>query len=162
MQFLQWLEHTGLGTWVREQRGLYAYPLILFLHTLGMGCLVGASAVIDLRILGFARDLPLSQMDRFFRVAWFGFWVNAVTGTLLLIADATTKLTSPVFYIKMTCIFVAVIVMVKTRNTTRGSDDRVLVAGRILAVTSLLFWAAAITAGRLMAYVGPVTGLQSR
>ena len=37
--------------------------------------------------------------------------------------------------------------------------------GRVLAVTSLIFWGGAITAGRLMAYFGPVSGapgLQNR
>jgi hypothetical protein len=32
---------------------------------------------------------------------------------------------------------------------------------RMLALSSLVFWVAATTAGRLMAYIGPVAGLGS-
>jgi hypothetical protein len=32
---------------------------------------------------------------------------------------------------------------------------------RLLAATSLIFWVGATTAGRLMAYIGPVAGLSS-
>src|SRR3954471_24660023 len=95
VEYLAWLEQTGFGTWVRESPSLWAYPTILFLHTLGMGTLAGTAAVIDLRIVGFAPDLPVAPLERFFPVMWIGFWINALSGTALLIADATTKLTNP-------------------------------------------------------------------
>jgi hypothetical protein len=49
----------------------------------------------------------------------------------------------------------------------RQGIDAAAVAGlgRVLAITSLIFWSGAITAGRLMAYFGPVSGapgLQNR
>jgi uncharacterized membrane protein len=93
---------------------------------------------------------------------WAGFWVNALSGTALLVADATTKLTNPVFYIKMAFVTLAVINMAVLRRRVfrRPAIDAAAVAGfgRALAVTSLIFWGGAITAGRLMAYFGPVSG----
>jgi uncharacterized membrane protein len=169
MSFLASIENSALATWIRESSSLWAYPTILFLHTIGLGFLVGLNAAIDLRILGVARRMPLSPMETFYRVMWAGFWVNALSGTALLIADATTKLTNPVFYIKMGFVTLAVVNMVWIRRRVfRNPDiDRAPVVGlgRALAMTSLFFWAGAITAGRLMAYFGPVSGapgLQNR
>lgn len=169
MQILSWLENSAFGSWVRESSSLWAYPTILFLHTVGLGFLVGLNAVIALRILGVARKLPLAPMEKFYRVMWAAFWVNALSGLALLVADATTKLTNPVFYIKMGFVFLAVVNMVLLRRRVFRNPALDLAPvtrfGRALAVASLLFWAGAITAGRLMAYFGPVSGapgLQNR
>ena len=161
--FFAWLESTGFFTWVRESDSLLAYPLILFLHTVGLGFVAGINGAIDLRILGIAARMPLAPMEEFFPLMWAGFWLNAVSGTLLLLADATTKLANPVFYIKMGFITLAVInIFLLKKHVFRDPllDKRpVSMNGRVLALTSLTFWIGSITAGRLMAYLGPVSGL---
>src|SRR6266540_6938089 len=91
MSFLLTLENSAFGAWVRESSSLWAYPTILFLHTIGLGFLVGLNAAIDLRILGVARKRPLAPMEEFYTIMWTSFWINALSGTALLIADATTK-----------------------------------------------------------------------
>jgi hypothetical protein len=56
------LEETGIATWIRESGVLHGYPLILFLHTLGLGTLVGLNSAIDLRLLGFGAGIPLPSL----------------------------------------------------------------------------------------------------
>jgi hypothetical protein len=113
---------------------------------------------IDLRLLGFGRRLPILPFDGFFKVIWTGFWVNAVSGTLLLAADATTKLVNPVFYLKMVFVFAAVTVMVVMRRRVFGDPDLdgkpTAAFGKCLAVASIVCWFGAITAGRFMTYFG--------
>jgi hypothetical protein len=164
MDFLQWVEQTALATWVRESSSLWAYPTILFLHTMGMATIVGLNAGIDFRILGVAKQIPLAPMIRFYPLMWFGFLINALSGTALLIADASTKLANPVFYIKL--IFIALALtnlrLLQKRVLQDPLVDKKSLPGnaKLLAVTSLIFWVAATTAGRLMAYIGPVSGLE--
>src|SRR5258706_8728561 len=162
MEFLSWLENSSLGTWVRESPSFFAYPGILFLHTVGLGFLVGTNIVIDLRLLGFASETPLAPLELFYPVMWTGFWINAVSGTALLIADATTKFANPVFFVKMACVALAVLNMVMIRRKAlrppNAAPRPVPVLGKLLALTSIALWAGAITAGRLMAYFGPVSG----
>ncbi len=164
MEFLHQLENTRFSQWVTQSDSILAFPSILLLHTYGMGVLVGLIAGIDLRILGFAPALPLGPLQKFFPIVWVAFWVNAITGTILLIADAATKMTNPDFAVKMIFVVLGVINLriVQTR-VFRGSDitEGALPANaRMLAATSLILWLGAITAGRLLAYVGPVTGLK--
>ena len=163
MDFLVQLEQTGFCTWVRESTSLFAFPGILLIHTIGMALVVGINAGIDLRILGMAPAIPLAPLERFFPVFWVGFWVNAVTGTILLAADASTKMANPDFYVKMVFIALALVNVRMQRTTTfRLLDKRPLTTmDKVLAVTSIFFWLGAITAGRLMAYVGPVSGLDA-
>jgi hypothetical protein len=163
MDFLRLIEQSSFSQWVTGSSSVLAFPTILLFHTIGMGVVVGISAGIDLRILGLAPALPLAPMERFFPLLWVGFWVNAVTGVILLAADATTKATNPDFYVKMAFIALAVINLRMLRNRVFRDpfiDKKPLTSdAKVLAVTSIIFWLGAITAGRLMAYVGPVSGL---
>ena len=154
MDFLVSLEQSRFFIWVRESGSLFAFPTILLLHTYGMAVLVGLVAVLDLRILGFAPALPLSPLEKFLPMLWVAFWINAVTGTILLLADATTKLTNLDFLVKMLFIALGVIVqrMLEQRvfRPERALDRMVPANARMLAVASLICWLGAITAGRLL------------
>jgi len=159
MDFLSGLEQSGFATWVRESNSLFAYPSVLFLHTVGMGFVAGISALIDLRILGCAPEVPLSDMRRVLPYMWAGFWLNAATGIVLFTVDATTKAVSPVFYVKMAFIAMAVVVawLIKSQVLRDGLLNKRPIDsnGKILAFVSILCWMGAITAGRLLAYIGP-------
>src|SRR4029453_3222142 len=139
----------------RGSHSIWGYPTILFLHTLGLAILVGLTTAIDFRVLGFAEHVPLAPIDRFFRFVWLGFWINAVSGIFLLMITPT-KAQNPVFFVKMALIVVGVVDMWALRRQVfgRSAGTAASVFGKMLAVTSLVVWAAAITAGRLMAYLG--------
>src|SRR5215470_11566996 len=109
MDFLASLEQSGFSTWVRESPSVWAYPTVLFLHTFGLGLLVGTSMVIDLRVLGVSRFLPLEPFKKFFSLMWAGFWVNALSGVVLVMIDATRLLANPLFYVKLGFIALAVV-----------------------------------------------------
>ena len=163
MEFLRLIEHSSFSQWVTGSSSVLAFPTILLLHTIGMGVVVGINAGIDLGILGLAPALPLAPMEKFFPLLWIGFWVNAFTGVILLAADATTKMANPDFYVKMGFIALAIMNLRMIRNRVFRDpfiDKKPMTSdAKVLAVTSMIFWLGAITAGRLMAYVGPVSGL---
>ena len=162
MDFLIALEQLRFSTWVRESGSIWAFPTFLFLHTLGMAMVAGGNAVIDLVLLGFWPKTPVKPLERLFPLIWWGFWINAVTGTVLLIADATTKLTNWDFGVKMGFVFAGVAVLYVMRKKVFGNPEldkaRVPADAKRLAWASLICWFGAITAGRLLAYVGPVSG----
>ena len=150
------IEETGISTWIRDSPSIFAYWFILSFHAIGMGLLVGASVVIDLRLLGVAKELPLAPLKALYRIIWIGFWIQIVSGGLLLIAYPTKALTNPDFYIKLTLIGIAVTVMhtIRKRVFTDStlSDSDMTTKGKALALWSLVLWAGAVTAGRLLAY----------
>jgi hypothetical protein len=162
LEFLSSVENSAFCEWVRTSSSLWAYPGILFLHTVGLTIVVGISVVVDLRLLGFAPGTPVAPLERFFPIMWLGFWINAVSGTILLALDATTKLTNPVFGVKMVLIGLAVVDMIVIRRLvfrdptadTSGSST-----GKFLAAVSMLLWFGATTAGCLTAYLGSVSGV---
>ena len=97
MDFLLRIEESGFCQWVREADSLFAFPGILLLHTIGMGLVVGINGIFDFRILGFAPAVRLQSLGKFLPVMWIGFWINAVTGTILLAINATKLTPNPDF-----------------------------------------------------------------
>lgn len=158
-ELLTWLEGTSLATWTRESPSIWAYPAILTAHTVGLAVVVGLSTVVDLRLLGFARRVPLSALAGLFGLMSAAFALNAITGWLLFMADATTKGRQPVLYVKLALIGLALWCTWRTRGVVLGRTEQGSTGasmgegGRGAAVASMVLWAAAITAGRLMAYL---------
>jgi hypothetical protein len=87
---------------------------------------------------------------------WAGFWVNAVSGVLLLIAYPTKALTNPLFFVKLALIGAGIKLAYVIRRHMlageAGAGAAVSARLRALAGLSLLVWVATITAGRLLAY----------
>jgi hypothetical protein len=155
---LVWLESAAVSTWVRESGSLWAYPAVLAAHTVGMSLLVGANAVLDLRLLGVAPQVPLAPLAALYRGLWTGAALSFISGALLFGADASTKGATTVFFVKLAFIAAAIVVARRLRSAFHGPDaDAGLVPGRmrLLAALSLALWAGAITAGRFMAYLTP-------
>ena len=163
MNFLNLIEQTALSQWIRESGSIWAYPTILVTHTMGMAVVAGLSGMIDLRLLGLWPQMRIKPLERLYPLMWWGFMINAITGTMLLIGDAATKLRNPDFYFKMILIAIAVVVLRKMRTSVFGNPNVDTTPlgpdARNLAWVSLACWLGAITAGRLLAYVGPVAGL---
>jgi hypothetical protein len=157
VEFLYKLQESGFSQWVRESDSLFAFAGILLIHTIGMGLVVGINAVIDLRVVGFAPALRLRAMEKFLPVLWLGFWMNALTGVILLVVDARRLSANLDFYVKLALIALAVINLQMLKReifvSPAPSDVPPSSKAKLLAVTSMLFWLGAITAGRLLAYV---------
>jgi Family of unknown function (DUF6644) len=154
--FFVWLETSAFSVWVRESTSVFAFPTILALHTIGMGLVAGLNAAMDLRILGVAPQVPLSELKRFLPFIWIGFWLNAASGVVLLIGYPTKALTNPVFYTKLAFIALGLIVLraISRRVFREPTPDNSPLPGRVraLATTSLVCWAGAIGTGRFLAY----------
>ena len=157
--FFAMIENTQFSTWLRESNSIWAYPTVLTLHTIGLGLLVGANATLDLRVLGWGQAIALADLRPLFRWMWIGFWINALSGVVLLAADATTKAAAPMFLIKLGLIALGVMVMALQKREAFAPAAAVTPGARSLAAVALTIWFVAIAAGRLMAYPGLFFGL---
>ena len=155
-EFLESIQYSAFGLWVAGGDTIFAFPTILALHTVGLGVVVGVSSLINFRLLGVARSVPLGDLKGAFRVIWLGFALNATTGLVLFIAAAADKAYQRIFYVKLVFIILALLTVSRIRRSVFG--DPAALAGAIpqkakmLAIASLLLWMGAIVAGRLMAY----------
>ena len=156
MGFLEWLQNTWVARVVAES--LWGYPTFETIHTMGMALLIGALGLINLRILGFKPDLPILETRKLLPLAWLGFTLNAISGTLLFTSDAVYFWDKYTFRIKMVLIILgginaALLGQRVFREAAAGVPASPVAAGtRWIAFLSLVFWFGAVIAGRLIAY----------
>jgi len=149
-----WLENTDLAMWVGLS--LWAYPSLLALHIVGLAVVVGIFSMRDLRLLGLTRGLLPIDFILPVRFALAGFVLNAISGFLLFTSQASVFVNSTSFLVKISCITLGMLLAwrIQVRLSARMDQDRVTHTTRLLAFVSLLCWASAIVAGRLIAYLG--------
>ena len=139
---------------MRESPSVWAFPTVLTLHTIGLAILVGASWLLDLRLLGIGRNTPLSAYRWVFPAIRFGLILNLVTGVFLFIKNASTWGTAFPFGVKMLLVVVSVLLLLPIRKYVDRTDAGEVGGNvRLLAIASILAWAGAVTAGRLLAYL---------
>lgn len=154
-EYLRAIQHSAFANWVQES----AYPIVITLHSVGLAILVGVLVVIDLRVLGFARGLPLPALRKLMKVVWIGFCTNAVSGVMLFCIDAKKDFYSTLFRVKLSAIAIGLIlgaiinsqVLVDSRELNQAHAQAPARA-KALAVLSLICWVSAIVSGRLLAY----------
>jgi hypothetical protein len=154
--FLHALQNSAFSAWVVGSESIWAYPMILTMHTVGLGIVVGAAVIVDLRLLGVGPGIPLEEVKRVFPIFWLGFFINLVSGVMLFVSEAEDKAAQPVFLVKLLLIAIGVVVTARMRRLLFGGGStptRDASRARSLAVSSLVVWGGAIVAGRLMAYL---------
>lgn len=149
------LEGSSLGTWARGSS--FAYPLANLAHLLGLVMLVGSIGIVDLRLAGFWRELPLAQLSRALTpVGIGGLLLMAPSGLVLFAADAGPLIRSSAFQLKVLLIALAIANALAFRTLSRdrlaGWQGSVPLPGRLMAIGSIGAWLMIAALGRLIAY----------
>lgn len=155
---LQWLDQTGLATFMRSSP--WAYPLTEALHIIGLALLVGSAALFDLRLLGVTSAMPVTLAARhLLRVAHAGLVLAAVSGFLLFSAAPFEMTANAAFRLKLVLLVVAGLNALRFhlgpfRSVSAWDSHAPTPRGaRIAALLSLGLWAGVIICGRLIGYV---------
>lgn len=147
----------------------WAYPAIEIVHLGGLGLLFGSIAVVDLRLAGLWRTLPvLTLLRNVLPLTAAAFVAMVASGALLLLAHADELLTNRALQVKAVLIAVGLANALAFHVGPFRALRRAPVGGgagswnvgappprwaRISAIVSLLTWTLVIAAGRLIAYV---------
>ena len=153
------MEASALGHFMRES-GPWTYAVVNLSHILGVAALFGSILVLDLRLLGLSRRVPIAALaSAITPVAGAGFVIAVATGSALIATKATDYLNNPFVFIKFPAIALGVINVLAlnlspawkargTRELSRGERRQLAVMGGI----SLVCWLTAVSAGRMIGY----------
>jgi len=151
------IEQSVLGVAMRQW--LWLYPSVEIVHIVGIAVLVGSIAVLDLRLLGLSRSLPVRRLAAHVLPWSIGAFVLIVpSGLAMFVAHASDLIGNPVFALKICLIFAAFTnAAVFHAGIFRGAagwdvDAMPPALARASAALSLLLWIAVIACGRLLAY----------
>lgn len=157
--FFTWLEHSPLGEFIRSL-GVWSYGVINLVHILGIMLLFGSILILDLRMLGAWRQVPLAVLSRpTTTMAQIGFILAVCSGLPMLSVKTTDYIGNPFLLIKFPAIALALVNVWLVHRTIAWrehrerellpAENRRLAQG---AALSLTFWLTAITSGRMIGY----------
>ncbi len=138
----------------------WLWPLCETLHFVGLTLLVGIVGLLDLRLLGFLRRLPLSAVQRLIPWAIAGFVINLVTGLLFFVGAPDQYIDNVAWWFKVLFLAVAGANMLFFEMTQRARALRVGVGDdtpatfKAIGAVSLLSWFMVLYWGRMLPFVG--------
>jgi hypothetical protein len=141
----------------------WAWPVCEMIHYIGMALLIGSIGLLDFRILGIGKGLPIARLEALVPVGVIAFALNLLTGTVFVLCNPsggpTAYLTNLAFQLKMILVLVAginaiafYITGISRRLETVGASDDAPVNAKVVAGVSLAAWIGVIIFGRLIMY----------
>lgn len=158
LSVFEWLESSSLALMFRQS--IWLYPIVEIVHITGFAVLVGSAVLFDIRLLGFAKQVPVTDCTRYLLFwARLSFLAVLPSGLILFVVDATGMVSNPAFQIKLILIGVALlnasvfhkftIISVHEWNINRPTP----LAAKITGALSVFLWFGVIACGRLIAYI---------
>ncbi len=152
LPFFQWCYQTPVGETIRESTWLF--PVIEAVHLLGLGLTAGAVLLVDLRLLGFGLNRqPVAQLWASAQPWLLGsLTLMLASGFPLFLSESMKCYYSIPFWIKMTCLFLALLftfTILRRVVQTGVTSERL---GRAIALLSLGLWFGVAWGGRWIGF----------
>jgi hypothetical protein len=156
---MAWLEGSALGHAMRDT-GVWTYGVVNLTHILGVATLFGSIVMLDLRLLGLWKHIPLAALSRpTVTLAGIGLGIAVFSGSGLLATKATEYVGNPFLYIKFPAIALGLLNVLLLHRSAAWRAHRVRALQpreerqlRRMGGTSLACWLTAISAGRMIGY----------
>ena len=130
------------------------WATMMVLHFVGLSLIIGVVGAINLRILGFAKELPVGPLHRLLPLGMAGLGINVVTGMLAFIGMPAYYAADIAFWFKLAALMllglqVAVFYLTgifdRVERLAPGEDASL--SAKIVAASSLLLWFTVIVSG---------------
>jgi uncharacterized membrane protein len=136
------------------------WTFMMALHFIGLIMIIGTVGLLDIRIMGFMKQLPIAPLHRFLPWAMAGLGINIVTGLLAFIGLTENYIYSGAFWLKMLSLLLlglnaAAFYLTGVFDGVErlGPGEDAPITAKLLAASSLFLWFAVITLGR---YIQPL------
>jgi uncharacterized membrane protein len=144
----------------------YWWAFMMDMHFIGLIMIIGAVGALDLRMLGFAKALPIAAVHRLVPWALAGFAINVTTGVLAFIGMPVFYTYDVAFWIKIFAVLLlglnaAAFYLTDTFKMVErmGPGEDAPPRAKIIAASSLVLWFGVITLGRyIQSYQGTISG----
>jgi len=131
------------------------WAFMMDMHFVGLALLIGTVGILDLRVLGFAKQIPIDPLHRLVPWALAGFGINLVTGILAFTGMSNYYTYDWAFWLKMLAIMllglnVAAFYLTGAFDSVEslGPGEDAPPLAKFIAATSLFLWFTVITLGR--------------
>jgi|SRR5581483_3492421 len=151
------IQSSPVGQTIRHSAALIA--LLEIVHLIGLTLLLGTILMVDLSLLGYGIGSQSTARVALGLRNWTtaGLWVLLATGPLIFISEAVKCYKSPVFWIKMALLVLAIWFHFTTHRRTALADPPPPDAKGV-AILSLVLWFGVALAAKAIAIFPPPGG----
>ena len=145
----RWLENTPWGVTVRD--AAWMYPLIQWIHFVGLSMWLGTTLTVDLRLMGVGerRQTAAELSNGLFAWNWIGFSVAVLGGFLSFSAEATTYVQNTGFCLKLAVLTPLALIwhlVVQKNIEAWRQTEQVSAIGKWAGLIEFLLWISVVTA----------------
>jgi hypothetical protein len=157
--YAAWINTTWLHFFAVNYKWVWA--TMETLHFLGLGLMVGTIGVLDLRLLGCARGLPIASVQKLVPWGIGAFVLNTLTGIVFLAGAPYQYVYNFAFQMKVLFMLAAgvnVLIFYTgtwARTQTIGANQTAPWAARIAGAVSLFLWIGVMYWGRMLTFFRP-------
>jgi hypothetical protein len=129
--------------------------VLMDLHFVGLCLVIGTIGLIDLRIMGLAKVIPLKVLQQFVPWGLLGLAINVVTGMLTFIGSPDSYTLDLPFWLKLGALMLlglnaGAFYMSGTFDDIQsmGAGDDAPISAKLIAASSLALWIGVVVLGR--------------
>ena len=151
-----YLKATWLSQWVVDSR--WVWPISETLHFIGLALLIGIIAPLDVRLMGFMRNVPLAALRRLVPWAVAGFVINLLTGLLFFVGTPEQYIDNESWWLKVLFLVIAGVNMLlfettqRTRALAMEAGAPAPAAFKVIGGVSLVSWLMVLYWGRMLPF----------
>jgi hypothetical protein len=152
------LKATGLAHAMVETPWLW--PMCETLHFIGLALLVGIIGLLDLRLLGYFRHIPVAALRRLLPWGIAGFVINLLTGVAFFVTAPDQYVGNVAWWFKLAFLGIAGVNALAFELTqgrrlfAMSADAEPPMAWKAMASISLLSWFMVLYWGRMLPFIG--------
>jgi hypothetical protein len=157
--FAVWLEATSASRAVTHYS--WIWPTCETLHFMGLALLIGNVGILDLRLLGSVKRLPVAPLNRLVRWGVLGFVINLVTGIVFFVGAPSQYVNNIAFMLKLMFMVLAAVNLavfylfgVARAVDALGPGEDAPLSAKLIAATSLFLWVGVMFWGRMLPFIG--------
>ena len=131
------------------------WAFMMSMHFIGLSLLIGVIGILDLRLLGFAKQLPVEPLHRLLPWALAGLGINVVSGMLAFMGMPEYYTYNAAFWFKILALMLAglnvamfYLTGIFERVKPLGAGDDAPLTAKVFALSSLVLWFAVVISGR--------------
>jgi hypothetical protein len=155
---LDWIRDTDLSQWVTS--GPWIWPALETMHFTGLCVLIGGLIVMDLRLIGYRRNLPLITVHKIMPLVFVGFGINLCTGLLFVVGNPHRYAVNYAFQMKMILLLLAglnallfrLTISPRMKHWTESTESPL--PAKLMGSASLALWFGVGIHGRLITFFG--------
>jgi hypothetical protein len=139
----------------------WVWPILEALHFVGLILLIGTVCLLNLRLLGFYKALPVGPIQKFLPWGIAGLIINVITGFMFFIGMPFFYTDNWIFQFKIAALVLAAAeLLIYCTAAFRhwdwiGPEDNAPGLAKLVAASSIVLWVAVVVLGRYIPLGAP-------